>query len=104
MNNAIIIGTTPTIKYKFHVVDVSTITTAILTVEKNGRNIVERDLTTATVGEDFLSWDLEQEETLQIGRGGATIMLNWLTDVGKRGASAQTPVRMDDNHIREVIE
>lgn len=100
--NAIIIGTTPTIKYRFRVVDVSTITTAFLTVEKNGRNIVERDLTTATVGEDFLSWDLTQEETLRIGKGGATIMINWLAN-GKRGASAETPIRMDDNHVKEVM-
>lgn len=103
MSDAIIIGTTPTIKYKFRVVDVSTITTAILTVEKNGRNIVKRNMSTATVGEDFLSWDLTQEETLRIGRGGATIMINWLTLNGKRGASAEAPIRMDDNHIKEVI-
>ena len=103
MNNAIIIGTTPTIRYVFKNVDVGTITKAILTAEKNGRVIVERDLSTASIGENYISWDLEQDETLRIGRGGATIMINWLTNYGKRGASAETAVRMDDNHIKEVM-
>lgn len=40
----IIIGTTPTITYKFKVVDVSEITMAILTIKKRGANIVELDL------------------------------------------------------------
>ena len=52
----IIIGTTPTITYTFKIVPVSSITSAILTVKERGVNIIEKDLSNATVGEDTLSW------------------------------------------------
>ena len=99
----IIIGTTPTITYKFKVVDVSDITVAILTIKERGVNIVELNLSDATIGEDSLSWTLTQEETLLIGARTATMMLNWKTEDGTRGASEQVFVTGGDNHIREVI-
>jgi len=99
----IIIGTTPTITYKFKIVDVSEITVAILTIKERGVNIIELNLSDATVGEDSLSWTLTQEETLLIGARTATMMLNWKTEDGTRGASEQVFVTGGDNHIREVI-
>lgn len=99
----IIIGTTPTITYKFRIVDVSEITVAILTIKERGVNIIELNLSDATVGEDSLSWTLTQEETLLIGARTATMMLNWKTEDGTRGASEQVFVTGGDNHIREVI-
>jgi len=99
----IIIGTTPTITYKFKVVDVADITVAILTIKERGVNIIELNLSDATVGEDSLSWTLTQEETLLIGARTATMMLNWKTEDGTRGASEQVFVTGGDNHIREVI-
>ena len=99
----IIIGTTPTITYKFKIVDVSEITVAILTIKERGVNIIELNLSDATVGEDSLSWTLTQEETLLIGTRTATMMLNWKTEDGTRGASEQVFVTGGDNHIREVI-
>lgn len=99
----IIIGTTPTITYKFKVVDVSEITVAILTIKERGVNIIELNLSDATIGEDSLSWTLTQEETLLIGARTATMMLNWKTEDGTRGASEQVFVTGGDNHIREVI-
>ena len=99
----IIIGTTPTITYTFKVVPVDSITSAILTIKERGVNIIEKDLTDATVGEDTLSWTLTQEETLLIGTRTATMMLNWKTEDGTRGASEQVFVTGGDNHIREVI-
>ena len=99
----IIIGTTPTITYTFKVVDVSEITVAILTIKERGVNIIELNLSDATVGEDSLSWTLTQEETLLIGTRTATMMLNWKTEDGTRGASEQVFVTGGDNHIREVI-
>lgn len=99
----IIIGTTPTITYKFKVVDVADITVAILTIKERGVNIIELNLSDATVGEDSLSWTLTQEETLLIGTRTATMMLNWKTEDGTRGASEQVFVTGGDNHIREVI-
>lgn len=100
----IIIGTTPTITYKFKVVPVDSIVTAVLTIKERGVNIIEKDLADATVGEDTLSWTLTQEETLSIGVKSASIMLNWLTADGVRGASKEEVVNGANNHIREVME
>jgi len=99
----IIIGTTPTIKYKFKVVNVSEITVAILTVKERGVNIIEKDLSDATIGEDSLSWTLTQEDTLQLGAKTATMMLNWKTEDGTRGASEEVFIQGAPNHVREVI-
>ena len=99
----IIIGTTPTIKYKFKVVNVSEISVAILTIKERGVNIIEKDLSDATVGEDSLSWTLTQEETLQLGSKTATMMLNWKTEDGTRGASEEVFIQGAPNHVREVI-
>ena len=99
----IIIGTTPTITYKFKVVDVSEITVAILTIKERGVNIIELNLSDATIGEDSLSWTLTQEETLQIGVKTCTMMLNWKTEDGTRGASEEVYIQGSPNHIREVI-
>ena len=60
-------------------------------------------LSDATIGEDSLSWTLTQEETLSIGARTATMMLNWVTEDGTRGASEQVFITGGDNHIREVI-
>ena len=101
----IIIGTTPTITYRFKVVNVADITVAILTIKERGVNIIELNLSDATVGEDSLSWTLTQEETLSLGTGSPlSMMLNWLTHGGTRGASAEEAVMAVNNHIREVIE
>ena len=99
----IIIGTTPTITYRFKVVDVSEITVAILTVKERGVNIIELNLSDATIGEDSLSWTLTQEETLQLAGKTATMMLNWKTEDGTRGASEEVFIQGAPNHIREVI-
>ena len=99
----IIIGTTPTITYTFKVVPVSSIVKAVLTVKERGTNIIEKDLSDAIVGEDTLSWTLTQEETLQLGAKTATMMLNWKTEDGTRGASEEVIIQGSPNHIREVI-
>ena len=101
----IIIGTTPTIKYKFKIVDVSEISEAILTIEDSKKQEkLRKTLDTATVGTDYIEWTLTQEESLALGTGlSLTMMLNWLTADGTRGASAEESVIMANNHIREVI-
>lgn len=99
----IIIGTTPTITYKFKVVDVSEITVAILTIKERGTILIELAKSDATVGKDSLSWTLTQEETLQLAGKTATMMLNWKTEDGTRGASEEVLVTGVNNHIREVI-
>lgn len=99
----IIIGTTPTITYTLKIVPVNSIVKAVLTVKERGVNIIEKDLTDATVGDDTLSWTLTQEETLQLGTKTATMMLNWKTEDGTRGASKEEVITGVNNHVREVI-
>lgn len=102
--NRIIIGTTPTITYTFKIVPVSSIVKAVLTVKERGVNIIEKNLPDATVGENTLSWTLTQEETLQLGANKTcTMMLNWKTEDGTRGASEEVSIQGSPNHIREVI-
>lgn len=97
----IIKGTTPTIEYKFRYVDVANITEAYITLKCAGLTI-EKSLEGATVGENTLSWTLTQEETLALD-GKATLMLNWKTEDGTRGASSRTCFKIDENDINEVI-
>ena len=101
--NTFIIGTTPTIKYTFSEVSVEDITTAVLTVKKGGTIVIEKELTDAVVGESDLSWTLTQSDTLSLGTGIGSIMLNWKLADGTRGASEECNVRLDDNHKAEVI-
>lgn len=99
----IIIGTTPTITYTFNVVPVSSIVTAVLTIKQRTGIVLEKTLADATVGENTIAWTLTQEETLAIGVKSASIMLNWLTADGVRGASKEEIINGVNNHIREVI-
>ena len=98
----IIVGTTPTIQYTFKEVEIPNITEAYLTIMSGGEVVMEKDLTTATIGEDYLAWTLTQEETLNL-TSTAYMMLNWLLADGTRGASAKTTVLMDANFKNEVI-
>lgn len=99
----IIIGTTPTITYKFKIVSPADLTKAILTIKCNGQLILEKTLADAVAGEDSLSWTLTQQETLNIGTRSCKMMLNWVTHSGKRGASEETAIMGVSNHVREVI-
>lgn len=99
----IIIGTTPTITYKFKIVSPADLTKAILTIRCNGQVILEKTLADAVVGEDSLSWTLTQQETLALGTRIGKMMLNWLTHSGKRGASEETTIAGIQNHVKEVI-
>ena len=101
----IIIGTTPTIKYTFNVINPADFAEAIMTI-KDSRKIekLRKTLDEATVGTDYIEWTLTQEETLALGTGSAlSMMLNWLTHGGTRGASAEETVIAVNNHIREVM-
>ena len=99
----IVIGTTPTITYTFKTVSPADLTKAILTIKSMGQIILEKTLADATAGEDSLSWTLTQQETLSIGTRSCKMMLNWLTNTGTRGASAETVIIGVTNHKREVI-
>ena len=94
MNN-IIRGTTPTIKYTFNDIDVSNITAAYLTIK--AKTDIEKDLATASVETDSISWKLTQAETLAFG-DSISIMLNWILQDGTRGASKKEIILVEDNY------
>ena len=99
----IIIGTTPTITYKFKIVSPSDFRACILTIKCNGQKLLEKTLSDAEIGTDSVSWTLTQAETLSLGTRVAKMMCNWVTADGTRGASEITTIRGDTNHIPEVI-
>lgn len=100
----IIIGTTPTIRYTFKIVDPADFTSAILTIiDRSGRKRLQKTLEEATVGADYIEWTLTQEETLQLGSDQSKMMLNWKTADGTRGASSEEQIIGVDNHVKVVI-
>lgn len=99
----IIRGTTPTIVYKFHVVDVEDITNAVLTIKQCGGIVIEKGIAESIAGEDDLSWVLSQEESLSLKCGKCFFMLNWLTSDGTRGASKEVAIDIIQNQKNEVI-
>ena len=101
--HTIVVGTTPTIQFKFKTIVPSDLAQAILTVERNNTVIVTKNFADATVGEDAIAWTLSQSDTLLIGVGQRDIMLNWLTANGTRGTSAETKINFIPNHIRAVM-
>ena len=100
---SIIRGTTPTLIYKFKIVRVSEIATAILTIKQADRVVIEKTLNSAVTGADSLSWTFTQQETLSLEIGSVSAMLNWVTADGTRGASKRTMVAIELNDIEEVI-
>lgn len=99
----IVKGTTPTLKYTFKTVNVANLTSAFLTVKQMNRVIIEKDLSSATVGEGFISWTFSQRESLQLTRGKVTARLNWKTVDGTRGVSSREVIFVEDNEKNEVI-
>lgn len=103
----IIVGTTPTIKYTFSKVSTDTLAKAVLTVKQGRKILIQKELADATVEEGAVSWRLTQRETLLINAVGedaeAVMMLNWLTDMGVRGVSEKTVIKVEENHISEVM-
>ena len=103
----IIVGTTPTIKYTFSKVATDTLTKAVLTIKQGRKILIQKELEDATVEEGAISWRLTQRETLLINAvsqdAEAVMMLNWLTGMGVRGVSEKTVIKVEENHISEVM-
>lgn len=99
----IVIGTTPTIIYKFSIVDPQNFIAAEMTIKNKNSILLRKELSDATIGGNTIQWDLTQEETLGLGTGSMTMMLNWLTAGGKRGTSKEINVQVMHNHIEEVM-
>ena len=99
----IVRGTTPTIKYTFSTVDPASLSVAILTAKQGGAIKLEKDLTAATVGTDYLAWTLSQADTLALSAASITFLCNWKKEDGTRGVSAELTAMVSDNHKNEVI-
>ena len=83
-------GTTPTIRYNFSLVNTSDISVAYMTIEQDGQTLIEKDLTTATVGDGYIEWMLSQTETLSLGIGNVRIQCRYKLTSGRAYASAIT--------------
>lgn len=99
----IIIGTTPTITYKYKIVSPSEFRAAFLTIKVNEQTIIEKTLADAEIGEDYLEWTLSQEDTLVIGTRFGKMQANAVTADGKRVASTEETIRGLHNQKPEVI-
>lgn len=99
----IVIGTTPTIIYKFGIISPDDLIQAKMTIKGKNTILLSKFLSEATIGEDNISWKLSQAETLSLGVGTRTMMLNWLTADGTRGVSPKVTVNVTDNDIAEVM-
>lgn len=99
----IVIGTTPTIIYKFRDISPDDLIQAKMTIKGKNTILLSKFLSEATIGEDNISWKLSQAETLSLGVGTRTMMLNWLMADGTRGVSPKETVNVADNDVAEVM-
>lgn len=87
-------GTTPTIQYRFKVVDVTDLTVADMTI-RQGCLEITKPITEAEIvhseSANYLEWTLTQEETLSINdQCNIRIQCRWKTTGGVAGASPIT--------------
>ena len=100
-------GTTPTITMTYRAIDLSMITEAWMSIRQQGgaQCIVDRDLNSATVGENTLSWTLTQEETLRLlPLWSAEIQCRYLLSDGTAGASPIYRISVSDLLKEGVIQ
>lgn len=101
----IIRGTTPTVKFTFATVDVSTISVAYLTIlSSDGSVLLTKDIDTAEVSEDYISWTLTQTETLTLPlHGKVQVWCDWRIADGTRGRSTIAEYTIGATGKNEVI-
>ena len=99
----IVVGTTPKIMWKFSEVDVSNIVKATMTVVRYGKTLLTKDINSALITDNEITYNLSQTDTLKIGAGSCEIMLNWVTSDGIRGTSEVLRIDATKNHINEVL-
>lgn len=100
----IFIGTTPTISYGFKIVAPSDFVSAELSIANEDEEVLlTKPLSEASVKETSIEWKLSQSETLDLGVGTCSIMLNWLTADGTRGVGKELQVYMASNQKKEVM-
>ena len=99
----IVIGTTPTIIYKFSIISPDDLIQAKMTIKGKNTILLSKFLSEATIKKDSIEWKLSQAETLSLGVGTRTMMLNWLTADGTRSVSPKVTVNVDNNDVAEVM-
>lgn len=101
---AIIRGTTPTITFTFSEIAVADISTAYLTIRQGCGTVIEKDLSTASVGEDSLTWTLSQTETLLLrSKTPGEVVCDWKLADGTRGRSKVLQFTAGEPGKNEVI-
>lgn len=102
--DAIIRGTTPTIKFDFKTIDPADIETAYLVVKQLGDIRIKLPIDSATASTASVSWTLSQEQTLGLTPGkNITIVCDWRLQNGLRGRSEEAVYRADNPGVNEVI-
>ena len=100
-------GTTPSFEITFNTVSVSDIVVAYLVFKSGGKIVLEKDLTTATVGDKTLTWTLSQEESFLVGRSNSVrhvdVVCDWKLSDGTRGRSSVAPCIIELPGKNEVI-
>ena len=103
-NNVIVQFTTPTIKINFPTIDPTTISEAYLVFKTYGTAVLTKELSEATVDEDYISWTLTQAETGGLGLNSTvTIYCDWKLTDGTRGRSHTKDFRIAATGVDEVI-
>lgn len=86
--NDVIRGTTPKIRFTFRKIAISDIETAFLTIKQNNSKVIEKSLEDATIGEQYLTFPLSQEDTLKLKANTTLkIQIRWKLFDGNAGAS-----------------
>ena len=100
-------GTTPSFEVTFNTVDVSDITAAYLVFKSGPEVVLEKNLSTATIGEKTLSWTLTQEESFLVGGSNPTkhidVVCDWKLSDGTRGRSSVASCIIELPGKNEVI-
>lgn len=101
---AIIRGTTPTVQFVFSDVEAAQIEVAFLFIKQKNTPVIERDISTASSGDNYISWTLTQEETLALTESvTAKVVCDWRTFSGLRGRSEVFTANVESSGKNEVI-
>lgn len=108
--NAIIRGTTPTIKFTFDTIESADLNEAFIVVKSVNdleTAIIKHDITDATTGVDYIQWKLTQTDTLKLTAGDTVnVYCDWTITDGDpmtRGRSQVATCRVFETGVDEVI-
>lgn len=101
---SIIKGTTPTIQFTFSQINVENIISAFLIIKQANRTIVEKPISEAEIGENWIQWTLSQDESLKLKDDKrADICCDWKLADGTRGRSKMAHESVEETGKNEII-